>query len=105
MKVLFINNDGGGIFSFLPVAECSEHFETHFGTPHGMNFRGHAEAFGLPYMQPGTTRELAAGYASALDAHAPSVRVAGFGTRPMASDMMALQCDCPTKKSFVKLPR
>ena len=33
-----INNDGGGIFSFLPQAALTESFETLFGTPHGMDF-------------------------------------------------------------------
>ena len=31
-----INNDGGGIFSFLPQAEHPEHFERLFGTPQGI---------------------------------------------------------------------
>lgn len=32
-----LNNDGGGIFSFLPQAS-DEHFELLFGTPHGLSF-------------------------------------------------------------------
>src|SRR5918992_1321712 len=32
-----LNNDGGGIFSFLPHAE-HEDFELLFGTPHGLSF-------------------------------------------------------------------
>jgi 2-succinyl-5-enolpyruvyl-6-hydroxy-3-cyclohexene-1-carboxylate synthase len=67
--LVIINNDGGGIFSFLPIHDHSKHFETHFGTPHGMNFRSHAEGFGLSYMQPETPHDLAAAYACTLDAH------------------------------------
>lgn len=33
-----INNDGGGIFSFLPQARFPEHFEQVFGTPHHRSF-------------------------------------------------------------------
>ncbi|PLR84452.1 2-succinyl-5-enolpyruvyl-6-hydroxy-3-cyclohexene-1-carboxylic-acid synthase [Bacillus canaveralius] len=38
IKILLINNDGGGIFSFLPQAAEPEHFELLFGTPIGLDF-------------------------------------------------------------------
>lgn len=44
-----INNDGGGIFSFLPVAGTSPHVEKFFGLPHGRTFEGAATMFDLPY--------------------------------------------------------
>ncbi len=34
--VVVANNDGGGIFSFLPQAQLGEVFEPFFGTPHGL---------------------------------------------------------------------
>lgn len=36
--IIVINNDGGGIFSFLPQAEYKTHFESLFGTPIGLDF-------------------------------------------------------------------
>ena len=37
LTVVVVNNDGGGIFHFLPVAERTPHFEELFGTPHGVD--------------------------------------------------------------------
>ena len=45
--IVLINNDGGGIFSFLPQAAHPEHFESLFGTPHGLTFEKAAELYGL----------------------------------------------------------
>ncbi len=47
--IILINNDGGGIFSFLPQATHGEHFEDLFGTPHGLDFRPAAEMYGASY--------------------------------------------------------
>ena len=49
VTLIVVNNDGGGIFSFLPQAEQSEHFEELFGTPHGLEFRHLAALYGLPH--------------------------------------------------------
>jgi len=49
ITIVVINNNGGGIFSFLPIAKTRNHFEFYFGTPHGMSFAKVAEQFGLPY--------------------------------------------------------
>ncbi|HEX3721924.1 MAG TPA: thiamine pyrophosphate-dependent enzyme, partial [Nitrolancea sp.] len=47
--IVLLNNDGGGIFSFLPQAQHPEHFEALFGTPHGLVFRPVAEMYGASY--------------------------------------------------------
>ena len=65
--VLVINNDGGGIFSYLPIREHTDAFEPYFGTPHGRTFRAAAEQFGLEYILPATTLELESALATAFD--------------------------------------
>ena len=47
--IVVLNNDGGGIFSFLPQASHPEHFEQLFGTPHGLEFSAAAELYGARY--------------------------------------------------------
>ena len=47
--IIVINNDGGGIFSFLPQAKFPDIFEKYFGTPHGLIFEQTAKLYGLGY--------------------------------------------------------
>ncbi len=63
--VVVLNNDGGGIFSFLPVAERKEFFEPYFGTPQGVGFESAAKMFGLHYERPETTGEFVEVYRGA----------------------------------------
>ncbi|MBX0328272.1 2-succinyl-5-enolpyruvyl-6-hydroxy-3-cyclohexene-1-carboxylic-acid synthase [Oscillochloris sp. ZM17-4] len=49
LTIVLINNDGGGIFSFLPQASEQDVFEPLFGTPHGLDFRPLAELYGATY--------------------------------------------------------
>ncbi len=37
LTLVVVNNDGGGIFHFLPIADRTPHFEELFGTPHGVD--------------------------------------------------------------------
>jgi len=51
LTIILINNDGGGIFSFLPQATYPEHFEQLFGTPTGLDFRLVVEMYGGQYQK------------------------------------------------------
>lgn len=47
LTIIIANNDGGGIFSFLPQAEHNlTHFETLFGTPIGLDFEHVVKMYG-----------------------------------------------------------
>ena len=50
--LIILNNDGGGIFSFLPISQHPDVFEKWFETPHGRTFSRAAELFDLAFEQP-----------------------------------------------------
>ncbi|MBI4558952.1 MAG: 2-succinyl-5-enolpyruvyl-6-hydroxy-3-cyclohexene-1-carboxylic-acid synthase [Candidatus Hydrogenedentes bacterium] len=54
VTLVVLNNNGGGIFSFLPVADYPDVFEWYFATPHGYTFEHAAGLFGLEYFRPKT---------------------------------------------------
>jgi 2-succinyl-5-enolpyruvyl-6-hydroxy-3-cyclohexene-1-carboxylate synthase len=60
LVILVLDDDGGGIFSFLPIAEQGESvgFERLFGTPHGLDLARVAALFELDYARVTSTREL-----------------------------------------------
>ena len=59
--IVVLNNDGGGIFSFLPQAAHPAHFELLFGTPHGLTFEAAAGLYGAHYRLAATWADLHAG--------------------------------------------
>ena len=62
LHVVVINNNGGGIFSFLPIAEQKDIFETHFGTPQNYSIRSAAKTFGIAWNNPSTNGSFAECY-------------------------------------------
>jgi 2-succinyl-5-enolpyruvyl-6-hydroxy-3-cyclohexene-1-carboxylate synthase len=48
---ILIDNDGGGIFHMLPIADHDPHFTQYFATPHGIDPRHAAEAHGLDFIE------------------------------------------------------
>jgi 2-succinyl-5-enolpyruvyl-6-hydroxy-3-cyclohexene-1-carboxylate synthase len=51
LTIVVLNNDGGGIFHFLPVAGAAQAdvFEPHIATPHGLDFSHAAALYGCEY--------------------------------------------------------
>jgi 2-succinyl-5-enolpyruvyl-6-hydroxy-3-cyclohexene-1-carboxylate synthase len=66
VTIVVVNNDGGGIFHFLPQ-EGHPHFERHFGTPHGLDFTAVAGSLGVEARQVHTAEDLAAGIEAKRD--------------------------------------
>lgn len=63
IRIILVNNNGGGIFSFLPISDFPETFEPYFGTPHNLDFAKSAAQFDLPHYLPRTITEFRATYA------------------------------------------
>jgi len=67
LTIVLLNNDGGGIFEFLPIAGERDAFEEHVATPHGLGFAHAAALYGCSYELLGTVAALRAALG-----HAPS---------------------------------
>ena len=64
LTIVVINNDGGGIFNFLAIADGHEAaFTHHVATPHGLDFAHAAALYGFGYAQPTDV----GGFTAALD--------------------------------------
>ena len=68
LTIVLLNNDGGGIFEFLPIAGEADAYERHVATPHGLDFAHASALYGCEHVRPGSLDELRA----ALDASVAS---------------------------------
>src|SRR3954469_22635336 len=82
--IVLVDNDGGGIFSFLPQATTEapavglpDHYEELFVTPHGIDFRPFVTALGGEFADV-ATRDLRAALADSI--RAPGVQVLRYRT-------------------------
>ncbi|WP_113927221.1 2-succinyl-5-enolpyruvyl-6-hydroxy-3-cyclohexene-1-carboxylic-acid synthase [Bacillus sp. P14.5] len=58
LKILLVNNNGGGIFSYLPQAKEKDHFEHLFGTPADLDFSHAANLYGAEHSKADTLESL-----------------------------------------------
>lgn len=73
VTVVVLNNDGGGIFSFLPVSRHGKFFEPFFGTPQGVGFGDAARMFRLRYENPATAEDFLSVYRRAVAGGGPAL--------------------------------
>jgi len=75
LTIVVVDNDGGGIFSFLPQGEAlgAERFEQLFGTPHGVDLSLLAAAHGLMTVEPATAADVADAVRSSIHAGGPRI--------------------------------
>ncbi|CAN5779074.1 2-succinyl-5-enolpyruvyl-6-hydroxy-3-cyclohexene-1-carboxylic-acid synthase [soil metagenome] len=70
LAVVVVDNDGGGIFSFLPQADTLDptRFELLFGTPHGVDLATLGAAHGLVTTEPTGAADVASAVSVAMGA-------------------------------------
>ncbi|MGB6406929.1 MAG: thiamine pyrophosphate-binding protein, partial [Planococcus donghaensis] len=60
LTIVIMNNDGGGIFSYLPQSQEERYFEELFGTPTGLTFSDAANMYDAQYVSAETVEQFAA---------------------------------------------
>ena len=76
LTTIILNNDGGGIFSFLPIAKHGSDvaFEEFFATPtNTFSFEKGAQAFDLPFIKVQSLESLEDAYVKAVRSEEPSI--------------------------------
>jgi 2-succinyl-5-enolpyruvyl-6-hydroxy-3-cyclohexene-1-carboxylate synthase len=104
LTIVLVENGGGGIFSFLPIAEHGDAvaFERLFRTPQGLELRKSAELFGIgwervsswPHFRAALKGSLAAGGVSVIEVPVdPDANVRAFrALARVAADAAAEAC-------------
>ncbi len=73
LTIVLLNNEGGGIFNFLPVASEEDAFEEHVATPTGLDFSQVATLYGCEYRRVTTVDEFADALSPALSARKTTI--------------------------------
>lgn len=77
--IVLVNNDGGGIFRYLPQS-TARHFEYLFRTPHGLNFQGVKTLYDIRYYE-------ATDYGAFKQAFSQSLAVTGISLIEIKIDL------------------
>jgi 2-succinyl-5-enolpyruvyl-6-hydroxy-3-cyclohexene-1-carboxylate synthase len=51
LTIVLVNNNGGGIFELLPIAQHEPPFETYFGTPQNIDFQKFCATYDIEYQR------------------------------------------------------
>ena len=73
MTIVLLNNDGGGIFQRLPIAQHDPPFTRLFATPHGLDFAPVCEMYGLALKRPSSRSEFQLAFKNSLEDSQPTV--------------------------------
>jgi 2-succinyl-5-enolpyruvyl-6-hydroxy-3-cyclohexene-1-carboxylate synthase len=73
LVIVLIDNDGGGIFHFLPAAGQGAAFVEHIATPHGLDFAHAAALYGLGYERTADVDGFRAALARAVTAERSTI--------------------------------
>jgi 2-succinyl-5-enolpyruvyl-6-hydroxy-3-cyclohexene-1-carboxylate synthase len=75
LTIVVVDNDGGGIFSFLPQRRvlAAERFEQILGTPHGVDIGALAEVHGLRVTRPAASADVGEVLGAALGRPGPEL--------------------------------
>ncbi len=71
--MIILNNNGGAIFSFLPVSNLKTGFDKFFTAPHNMTFEHAAKLFKLSYKAVKTITDFKQTYTSAIKTRATTI--------------------------------
>ena len=84
MTIVLLNNNGGGIFHRLPVRQIEPPFTDLFLTPHGLDFSGVIQMYGLAHNRPQSRADFQAALAASL--HSPTPTVIELQTNSTSDD-------------------
>jgi 2-succinyl-5-enolpyruvyl-6-hydroxy-3-cyclohexene-1-carboxylate synthase len=118
LTTIILNNDGGGIFSFLPISKHGDDvsFDEFFGTPtHTFSFEAGSKAFGIPFQRVSSSESFGQAYSGAMRSGEPSIIEAEVAPRDVnvvvhgeitkqVGDFIATLLDNPHKGKVEKLP-
>lgn len=73
LVIVLIDNDGGGIFHFLPASGQGNAFVDHIATPHGLDFAHAAALYGLGWERVADVETFRSALATAIAAERSTI--------------------------------
>jgi 2-succinyl-5-enolpyruvyl-6-hydroxy-3-cyclohexene-1-carboxylate synthase len=73
VTIVLLNNNGGGIFRRLPIAQFEPPFTPLFLTPHDLNFTYAAQLYGLHYVQANERTTFQTAFAQSVNGNLPTL--------------------------------